>query len=210
MGKTLGLLSFVIYLLITIGLFYVIPNGVLLTIATLPYILWWIGFKTKAHYLLIPLVLFLFAFLFIVLPIIDLTGGHIAFFSNMYDLIYPSGFSYAWYQQTPAIIMISISLTVSFILFVKLMLWIIKNINRKISKFNWVLALSQFLIWILFIYTIMNLIPALLGEGILESYREFFAVSIFYDIFFVWIPFLVIYFLIEYLIDRWVFGKGYD
>jgi hypothetical protein len=202
MGKLWYLLSFAFILAIDIILFYFVPNGILITLATMIYVLWWIGFKEKTQYLLIPIVVLVVAFVFVALPVLHYTGFNedVAFFANMYSLIYPSGFSYSWQTQTPEIIMETLALTISFILATKLVIWMIGQFYRKISKKNFVVALSRFLTYILIFYTFMNLFPALLGDSFLESYRSFFALSLFYDIMFVWIPFVIIFFFIDFLI----------
>lgn len=209
MGKWVMLLSFVIYLIIDILLFLFIPNGTLIFLATLIYIFWWTCFKEKTHYLLIPLLFFAVGFIFVALPILIMTGisRDVQFLYNMYNLIYPNGFDYVWSNHPPEIIVTTMAITVSLILFTKLMLSIVKHFWKVASKFNFLLSLSRLLTYIMFFYVLINLIPALIGSDVLEWFRSVFALSLFYDIMFVWLPFIVIYFLIEYIVDRYVRGK---
>jgi hypothetical protein len=204
MGKWWSLGSLIIVMLIDIGLFYYIPNSLLLLFATFPYLAWWIGFSTKAHYLLLPLALLIIIFVFFAIPILNFTGiaEDILFFENMYNAIYPGGFTYAWSQQPPTALTDTLIIIVSFILWIKIMLWIINRIFRTVSKFNFMLALSALVSYMLFFQTLFGLLPALLGQGVYEWFQNVFVLGLFYDIYFVWFPFVVWFFILDWLINR--------
>jgi hypothetical protein len=199
MGKILSVFLTVIILMINVALFYYVPNGLLITFAMFPYLIWWITFKEKTPMVAIPILLFLFIFMFIVVPVAFTFNQDIIFFQNMYDIIYPGGFSYTWSQQVPEFMVYSMTITVSLILFTKMIIWILKHISRSFSKKNIALGYSRLLFYVGLIYTILGLLPALLGEDVLIWFRDFFVTSIFYDIFFIWMPFVALFFLFDYI-----------
>lgn len=206
MNKWWYVISLTLILFITFILFFYIPNGVLLTVATIPYIIWWLTFKEKTHYLLIPVALFLFIFILIILPVLEFSGfmEEVAFLSNIFLLLYPSGYQYSWSQQVPNIIMTSLMMTIGIILFIKLMIWVLRNLSKSVSKTNMLLALSRFLMYILFIYFFLGLIPAIIGQDTFSWFFSFFATSLFYEIFFIWLPFVVMYFFLEWLVLKFM------
>lgn len=191
--------------LIDIALFYYVPNGLLITLATLPYIFWWTMFSKKSHLLFIPIVFLVIIFVFFVLPFLDpaAAGNDIIFFVRMYQLIYPGGWSYAWVQLQPSYLMESLLIVVGFVFWVKFVFYVGNKLSKKISKKNFMLMLSQAITTVLLIYTLLNLIPCLFPDNrVFLWFKDFFATSIFYDICFVWFPFVVLYFMLEWVINE--------
>lgn len=205
MSKWWSIGIIVMSLLVVSILYYYVSNGLLLTICTLPYILWW-GIKSrKMQYLAIPVITIVVLLVIFLIPLINVSEASedITFFYRMYQLIYPMGWNYTWKEFTPSELGTLIGIVICLILWIKVLLYFGKKINRKLRKTNFMLFLSMAITYLLFCYSLINLIPSLFpNEDFFMAFKDFFVTSLIYDILFVWIPFIVMFFIVEAIIKE--------
>jgi hypothetical protein len=118
---------------------------------------------------------------------------------RLYQNIYPHGFFFSWIQHVPAFFWTALSWTVSLLLFCKICLWIVEQWAHKQNRYNIAVFFSHCFAIVFIVYILISLIPSLLfNVDLLAWFRTNEYLSLFYDIFFVWLPFLVTLFILDY------------
>ena len=149
---------------------------------------------------------------FILIPYINdvyVMAENLTFFADLYANLFPNGYSYSWSQALPEAFWLTLGIMLALILWSKLLLYIIHRIARKVSKTNYLLAMSRLLIYVIFFYTLVNIFSLLFFTDIFAWFRTNVALSLVYDVLFVWLPFLIIYWFVEWVIVRVIRGKNF-
>jgi hypothetical protein len=198
------LFSYAITLTITFLLWYFVPNGALFFIVCVPWL--WYGIKwSQWHYVVLFLGFILLVGVFIALPYF---GEAAIMGSNLwrfYTNVFPDGFLFSWSEYVPAFFWVALSWTISIIIFIRLCLWLVEQWTKRQTKYDLMVFFSHCFTLIFSIYILISLIPSLLfNVDMLAWWRSNEWLSLIYDLFFMWLPFMATFFLTDYVIYKTV------
>ena len=193
---------------ITFILFWLVPNGTLISWCCLIIVSIQIIFnifrdhkrKHWKKYLILLLIVIsglLFLLMFLLLPQVM---NALFSFQNIYTMISPQGFSYAWASHFPAELGAGLFSVFFAIIIIKLAIRLFGNGEQRLVQYiNYIFAILSDGY---FIISLILWIPNLIGLDVSSWFFNILSVAIIYDIPFVWIPFVLIFFLISNIRKR--------
>lgn len=205
MRNKIVLCSIVIFL--DLLAFFLCPNSILIFLCQLPFNLWQI-WTFKKHYVATGILLLIFSFVvFVALPPIGRVVSRLTPLYEFYQAIYPKSFFYRWIDDPPTFVYLSLPISFLTLLVIEVLFWIISRVFRVGHTKNQMLIFSSFFAFISVIYTIFAYLSIIFPflNIVLEQY---ILATVVYDILFKWLPFVCFYFVLRYLINRFILGKG--
>jgi hypothetical protein len=198
MGLYWTAFSYLVSLGLCFLLWYFVPNGALFLLACLPF--WYHRMKTgKWQYVFILIGFIFIASVVFALPYYAEMIQTASTIWRLYQNIYPHGFMFSWIQYVPAFFWTALSWTVSLLLFFKFAQWIVEQWKKKQTRYGVMTFWSHCFSVVFIFYVLISLIPSLaFNVDLLSWFRSNEYLSLFYDIFFAWLPFVCTLFIIDY------------
>lgn len=189
---------YTILILIDIVLFFYVPTGIMLFVATMPAAIYSVWHFKKWMIALTFFLIIMLAGIFVILPIVIQVATEASAIYDFYMAIFPESYFYRWVDDPPEFIYMTLAFTILFLLLVEAIFWIFKKVFKiKMSK-NQMYVFSIFLSAIAIVYTIFAYI-GLLYSPLLTFIDAYVASTLVHDFLFKWIPFVTVFFILKYI-----------